>query len=98
MDYDTALVSLELASIYAREGSTDQVKTLGRHMTPIFQAKAIHREALAALALFREAAESERLTAELAQLLLDFLHRARHNPELRFVAPPRGQLGPAFRR
>lgn len=84
MDYDTALVSLELAAIFAREGNTDQVKTLARHMTPIFQGKAISREALAALALFRKAAETEKVTAELATRLLDFLYRARLNPELRF--------------
>jgi transcriptional regulator with XRE-family HTH domain len=84
MHYDTALVSLELATIFAREGRTDPVKTLARHMTPIFQAQGVHREALAALALFRQAAESEKVTADLARRLLEYLHRARHDPKLRF--------------
>lgn len=84
MPYDMALVSLELATILAREGETERVKTLARHMAPIFQSQAVHREALAALTLFRQAAETERLSVDLAQRLLDYLHRARHDPELRF--------------
>jgi tetratricopeptide (TPR) repeat protein/transcriptional regulator with XRE-family HTH domain len=84
MHYDTALISLELATILAREGRSDQVKALARHMTPIFQAQGVHREALAALALFRKAAESEKVTADLARRLLEYLHRARHDPKLRF--------------
>jgi tetratricopeptide (TPR) repeat protein len=84
MHYDTALVSLELATILAREGRPDQVKALARHMTSIFQAQGVHREALAALALFRQAAESEKVTPELAGRILDYLHRARYNPKLRF--------------
>jgi hypothetical protein len=53
-------------------------------MTPIFQARGVQREALAAIALFREAAESENVTTDLARRLLDYLHRARHDPKLRF--------------
>jgi transcriptional regulator with XRE-family HTH domain len=86
MDYDTALVSLELATIFAREGRADSVKALARHMAPIFQAQGVHREALAALALFRQAAESEEVTADLARRLLEYLHRARQDPKLRFEA------------
>jgi transcriptional regulator with XRE-family HTH domain len=84
MHYDTALISLELALLFAGEGRTDQVKALARHMTPIFQAQGVHREALAALALFRQAAESERVTTDLARRLLEYLHQARRSPELRF--------------
>lgn len=84
MHYDTALISLELAIIFAREARPDPVKALARHMTPIFQAQGVHREALAALALFRQAAESDNVTADLARRLLEYLHRARHDPKLRF--------------
>jgi len=86
MAYDMALVSLELAVIYAEQGRADQVKNLARHMTPIFQAHAIHREALAALTLFRKAAEREEVTAQYAREVLSYLRKARHNPELRFEA------------
>ncbi len=84
MAYDVALVSLEIAILYASLGRTEQVKTLARHMTPIFQAHAIHREALAALALFRQAAEREQVTEEFARAMLSYLGKARYNPELRF--------------
>jgi transcriptional regulator with XRE-family HTH domain len=84
MAYDVALVSLEIAVLYAGQGRTDQVKTLARHMTPIFQAHAIHREALAALTLFRQAAEREQVTVEFARDLLSYLQKARYLPESRF--------------
>ena len=82
--YDTALVSLELATLYLREGRTAEVKALARHMVPIFKANDIHREALAALGLFRQAAEQERATAELAAQVATYLRKARHDPALRF--------------
>jgi hypothetical protein len=44
----------------------------------------MHREVLAALTLFRDAAETESLTLELARRLVAYLHRARHTPNLRF--------------
>ena len=84
MGYDTALVSLELAAIYAGQGRTSEVKALARHMVPIFQAKDVHREALAALTLFRRAAEKDQVTAEWAREMLAYLRKARYNPELRF--------------
>jgi len=84
MAYDMALVSLETSLLYAGLGRTEQVKNLARHMTPIFRAHAIHREALAALAVFRRAAEQEEVTVELAREILSYLRRARYNPELRF--------------
>ena len=60
------------------------MKTLARHMTPIFHAHAIHREALAALTLFRKAAEREEVTEAFAREVLSYLRKARYNPELRF--------------
>jgi transcriptional regulator with XRE-family HTH domain len=88
MAYDVALVSLEMAVLYAGLGRTEQVKTLARHMTPIFQAHAIHREALAALTVFRRAAEQERVTEEFAREVLSYLRKARYNPDLRFLGQP----------
>lgn len=84
LGYDTALVSLELAVCYAGLGRSDQVKVLARHMAPIFQAQDVHREALAALALFRQAAERERATEAFAREVLLYLRRARFEPDLRF--------------
>ena len=84
MSYDTALVSLELAVLYSEQGRAEEVKTLARHMVPIFQARNVHPEVLAALTLFRQAAERERVSAEFARQVLAYLRKARHNPGLHF--------------
>jgi len=84
--YDVALSTLELAVLYLEEGWTAKVKELARQMAPIFKAQGVHREALAALQLFRDAAERETATAELARRVVDYLCRARHNPGLKFEA------------
>ena len=85
--YDAALVSLDLAAVYAAQKRGADLKRLAEEMVPIFRARDIHREALAALAFFRHAVEMETATATLVQHLLDFLRRARHNPGLRFEQP-----------
>lgn len=82
--YDMAQANLELSVLYLEEGRTGAVKTLVRQMAPIFQAQGVHREALAALKLFRDAAEREALTVDLARRLAAYLQRARYNLELRF--------------
>jgi tetratricopeptide (TPR) repeat protein len=84
MSYDTALVSLELATLYAEQGQVQDVKTLARHMVPILRARNVHPEVLAALTLFRQLAEREEVTAELAREFLAYLRKARHDPGLRF--------------
>jgi transcriptional regulator with XRE-family HTH domain/tetratricopeptide (TPR) repeat protein len=83
-DYNAALVALELALLHLEEGRTQEVRTLAAGMVSIFRSKSIHREALAALALFCRAAEAETATAELARRVLAYLERARRNPELKF--------------
>ena len=82
--YDTALVSLELAVLYAREGRTAELKRLAAEMMPIFASRQIHREALAALAFFRQAVESEHAGVEAVTRVSEYLRKARHAPELRF--------------
>jgi hypothetical protein len=49
-----------------------------------FKAQQVHREAVAAVILFQEAAGKERVTAELVRQLQDLLAKARSNPRLRF--------------
>lgn len=60
--YDAAAVSLELAVLYLRQGRTAEIKELAAEMLPIFQSRDVHQEAVAALMLFRRAAEMETLT------------------------------------
>jgi tetratricopeptide (TPR) repeat protein len=82
--YDTALVSLELATLYAEQGLMSELKQLCHEMVPIFASRHIHREALAALAYLRQAAEADRATLEIVTGVADYLRRAEHDPALRF--------------
>jgi tetratricopeptide (TPR) repeat protein len=82
--YDAALVSLDLAVLYLRRGRTADVRRVAEEMLPVFQAQDIHREALAALALFQEAARQDLLTLEQALAIAAYLREARNEPELRF--------------
>lgn len=85
--YDTALVSLELATLYAEQRRTADLKRLAEEMVPIFSSLHIHREALAALAYLKQAAEAERATVDLVTGVATYLRRAQHDPTLRFSAP-----------
>jgi tetratricopeptide (TPR) repeat protein len=85
--YDTALVSLELAVLYAEQGRMKDLKRLAAEMVPIFSSLHIHREALAALAYFRQAVETEQVSLALVNGIAAYLRRAEHDPSLRFQEP-----------
>ncbi len=84
--FDAALVSLELAALYAEMDERERVKVLAQELLPIFQGQGVHREALAALGLFVQAAANEEASAGLSRRILTYLRQARFNPRLRFVA------------
>jgi tetratricopeptide (TPR) repeat protein len=63
MGYDAALVSLDLAILYARERRTAELKRLATEMAPIFESRDVHREAMAALLMFRNAPASSTTSA-----------------------------------
>jgi tetratricopeptide (TPR) repeat protein len=84
MDYDVALALLEESALLLDKGRAVEVKLLARELAVLFDGKGVHREALAALRLFQDAAEQEHATAELARRVLGYLFRARHDPDLRF--------------
>ena len=86
MWYDVALIDLEMAPLLLAEGATAKVKEMAAELVVKFKQQGIHREALAALTLFHEAAEREKATAELARRVLEFLFRARWDEGLRFGA------------
>jgi tetratricopeptide (TPR) repeat protein len=84
MAFDAALVSLELAALYAETNRISEVKELAREMVTIFQAHDVSREALAALLLFERVAARRRATAKLAREVAAFLEKSRYSPDLRF--------------
>lgn len=82
--YDGALVNLELSVVELDQGRSARVKQRAVEMWWIFRAGGLHREALAALELFCQAAQQEAATAELARRIQEFLERAQHDQALRF--------------
>jgi transcriptional regulator with XRE-family HTH domain len=82
--YDFALVSLEVAVLHLEQGRTSLVQALAEEMLWIFKDQKVHKEALAALALFRHAAEEGEAQTEWTRRLIKYLYRAQYNPRLRF--------------
>jgi tetratricopeptide (TPR) repeat protein len=77
MGYDAALVSLDLARLYAQEGCVEDLKRLAAEMMPVFQSRDVHREAILALLMFQRACEEERLTVDLVREISAYLRRER---------------------
>lgn len=81
---DYALVSLDLAALYLEQGLTREVRRLAEEMVPVFESRELHRQALAALALFEQAAACEQASADWVRRLARYLRQSRYNPYLRF--------------
>ncbi len=90
LDWDAALVSLELTGLYVRQGRTADVLHLAEEMLAVFGASDIHREALRALSYLSSAAHLEEVEIALVQEVSDFMKELRTNPSLRFT--PRTSL------
>jgi tetratricopeptide (TPR) repeat protein len=73
---DAALVSLDLALLHARSGDTARIRQLAAEMLPIFEAGGVHPDAMAALLLFRQAAETEEVTVDLVDQIAASVRRA----------------------
>jgi tetratricopeptide (TPR) repeat protein len=88
--YDTALVSLDLALLYAEHGWSAELKRLATEMVPLFASRHIHREALAALSFLQQALEAEQATLDTTLDVITrvacYLRKAQHDPELRWEA------------
>jgi len=67
MGYEVALISLDLAALYLESGRTAEVKELAAQVMPQFVVRQIHSDALAAIALFEQAARKERATIALVE-------------------------------
>ncbi len=82
--FDNALVTLDLAAVHLQAGQTDEVKRLAEELYPVFRSHDVHRHAVAALILFKQAAATEAATVGLVRDLSRYLTRARNNPYLRY--------------
>lgn len=86
LGYDAALVALDLAALYLEQGRTAEVREIAAWTEVLFEAHDIHREALAALTLFRQAALRDLVTVE------EIRRVARHLADLRLRPPARSEL------
>lgn len=82
--FDAAIVSFEMAGIYLSQSRNTEICELAEAMAVIFNAQDVHREALAALVLFQEAARAEAVTQTLLIELRGYFMAARHDPDYRF--------------
>jgi len=82
--YHAALVGLDLATVWLRQGKTPQVRELVQEMIAAFRALRIAREAVAALLILREACDRDEATLErvrtVAMLLTELERQPRHRP------------------
>lgn len=82
LPYDAALASLDLATLLLKESRTAEARELAIAMEGIFKTKGIHRETIAALRLFCEAARQEAATVDLAQSVIAEVEKVRRSQPL----------------
>ena len=85
IEYDAALVSLDLATVLAQQGRATEMRRLAEEMLAFFESRQILPEAMAAFLVFCNAARMEQAGLALVQEVAAFLKQARHAPDLRFV-------------
>jgi tetratricopeptide (TPR) repeat protein len=81
--YDAALVSLDLAALWLRQGRTMEIKGLVDEIIAVLRARSIQREALAALLVLRRAIETDQATAALLHNVAAELSRLERFPARR---------------
>lgn len=94
LDFDAALVSLDLAVLLARQGRSVEVQRIAEEVLASFVSRSVHREAIAAIALLKQAADQQRAEVALVRQVSSFLRRSRSNPELAFEGGSGGEVTP----
>ena len=84
--YDVALVSLDLATLWLRQGRTAEIKSLLDETIAILNAKHLQREALGALLMLKKAFENDQATAALLHNATVQLWRLERSPAKRRVS------------
>ena len=83
--FNASLVALDLAELYREQGRTAEVRRVAEATVEVFGASEVHREALRAATLFRDAAVAEQLTLQLLAQLRAYFAQASRNPRLPFA-------------
>lgn len=83
-EYDAALVGLELAAVWLRQGKATQVLELAEEIYETLRDLGVHQEAFRAVLFLREACRRQAVTVDLLRKVHGFLVRLEWNPQLRF--------------
>jgi tetratricopeptide (TPR) repeat protein len=83
-NYDAAVLGLDLAALWLRQGRAVEVRTLAEEMYETFELLEVHQAAQHALYFVREACRRQRLTVPMIQRVRSFMEQVSWNPELRF--------------
>lgn len=82
--FDVACVSLDLAMLYHRQSRHEAVAETAARAVTLFASREVHRDALAALILLRDAAAAKQATTDTLHKVAAFLKEARTNPVIHF--------------
>jgi hypothetical protein len=78
--YSAALASLDLAVLYAEQGRRAELKRLAAEVVLLLQSQEIQRDALAALLLFQQAAQRDKVTVAVIRKVIRHLEHAQRRP------------------
>jgi len=77
--YHSAVLGLELAAVWLRQGKTESVRNLVAETLEVFRSRYVARESIAALLMLRDALERDLATLELVAMVASVLEQ--HAPE-----------------
>lgn len=79
LQYEAALVSLDLAAVYVRSGNAEKLKEIVATTVPIFRALGVDREAIASLLQLQQLSEHGRQAFELIRTLSSSIEQLGRN-------------------
>ncbi|HEV8578275.1 MAG TPA: hypothetical protein VGX68_04270 [Thermoanaerobaculia bacterium] len=82
--YDAAVMGLELAAVWLRQGRVDEVRELAEEMHAVFEDLGVQLEAAKALQFVQEACRRKAVTVSMIERVRTFLERLPWQPGLRF--------------
>src|SRR5206468_8394675 len=83
-EYNAALVGLELAAVWLRQGKVAEVRELAEETYETLRDLGVPQEAFKAVLFLREACRRQAVTLDLLRKVHGFLVRLVWNPQLRF--------------
>lgn len=85
MEYDAALLGMELMEVWLRQGKSAEVREMAEEVLDTFEELKVKREALRAVRFLESACRQELATPTLVQRVVGFLKRLEWTPGLQFA-------------